>query len=160
MSFVDSKDQQAIHTIFITTHNQDDQRAFSDALKKINPGSRVGLQNNSTELFSMLEFLKPDILFLGMDLFGKSCLECILQIRKDPKLADMPVVVFDDNARASNVEAAYEMGADLFMVKPDNEHRFITSLGVLLHLDWTAPAGIKNMFRTADKLAVFGAGIR
>lgn len=160
MFFVDSQDQQAIHTIFITTHNHDDQRAFSEALKKINPASRVEVLPNSDELFSMLEFLKPDLLLLGMDLFAKSCLECIIEIRKDPKLADMPVVVFDDHARTSNVEAAYEMGADLFMVKPDNEHRFITSLGVLLHLDWTSPAGIKDMFRRQDKPGVFGAGIR
>lgn len=160
MFFVDSQDQQAIHTIFVTTHNTIDQHAFREALKRINAASRIELQNNSSELFSMLEFLKPDILFIGMDLFSKSCLECIMDIRKDEKLADLPVVVFDDTARTSNVEAAYEMGADLFMVKPDNEHRFITSLGVLLHLDWTHPRGIKKMFQRQDRPGVFGAGIR
>jgi CheY-like chemotaxis protein len=160
MFIVDSQDQQAIHTIFVTTHSHDDHQAFTRAFKKINPASRVELQSNSADLFSMLEFLRPDLLFLGMDLFAKSCLECIMDIRKDEKLADLPIVAFDDNARTSNVEAAYEMGADLFMVKSDNEHRFITTLGVLLQLDWTTPAVIKDMFRKQNKHGVFGAGIR
>src|SRR5688572_17707957 len=109
MKSVDRKNQQAIHTIFVTDNDPYDRIVFSRCLKEISTYYSVEAIKCSSDLFSLLHYAKPDIIFLSMDLFSKSCLECLIEIRKDPTWAELPVIVYSSSDRTSNVASAYEL---------------------------------------------------
>ena len=148
MKSVDKKNyQQAIHTIFVADNDPYDRISFSSCLKEINRHYTVESIKCSTDLFSLLDYVRPDILFLSMELFAQSCIECLISIRRNPAWSDIPVIVYSNSARTSNIAAAYELGADLFFIKPAAKEQLIELLKMVLALDWSSPHTLKESFK-------------
>jgi DNA-binding NarL/FixJ family response regulator len=55
-------------------------------------------------------------------------------------------VIFSSTTRPANIDTAYEMGADLFFIKPSNFNDLISSIKAILSLDWRAPAAVKEQY--------------
>jgi len=146
MTTTDTKHQQAIRTIFIADDDTDDLLLFSDALARIHPAIKLENVRNGIELLSLLSHLKPDLLFLDLEMPGKNGLECLVEIRENPQYTHLPVVVFSSTSRPANIDTAYEMGADLFFVKPANYNELVNSIRSILELDWSAPSKIKEKY--------------
>ena len=146
MTTTDTKHQQAIRTIFIADDDTDDLLLFSDALARVHPAIKLENVRNGIELLSLLSHLKPDLLFLDLEMPGKNGLECLVEIRENPQYTHLPVVVFSSTSRPANIDTAYEMGADLFFVKPANYNELVNSIRSILELDWSAPSQIKEKY--------------
>lgn len=144
MTSVDKTYQQAIHTIFFVDDDEDDRTLLSDALKNVKGGPKIETFNSCAHLFSMLAHLKPDILFLDLDMPFKNGLECIVDIKSNPKTDDLPIVVFSSTSKLNNIQAAYELGAHLFVIKPALYTELLDSLNRLLLLDWSCPDAIRQ----------------
>ena len=76
----------------------------------------VGEAANGDEALELVRKLEPDVVVLDVMMPGKTGLEVLTQVRRDPDLASTPVIVITawDHAEAA-VRAA---GADRFMRKP------------------------------------------
>jgi PAS domain S-box-containing protein len=61
---------------------------------------------------------QPDLIILDMLMPGRSGLEVLSELRKDPDLAQTPVIVLTARAQASDREAALRAEADRFLPKP------------------------------------------
>jgi len=146
MTTTESMHQQAIRTIFIADDDTDDLLLFSDALERIDPAIKLENVRNGIELLSLLSHIKPDLLFLDLEMPGKNGLECMVEIRKAPQYINLPIVVFSSTSRPANIDTAYEMGADLFFVKPANYNDLVNSISSILKLDWSEPARIKENY--------------
>src|SRR5687767_5441290 len=155
MTSVDRKHQQAIHTIFIADDDSDDRLILSQALKEIDPAVQVESTQNGNELMSLLSHLKPDFLFLDLEMPYKNGLECLREIRNHPQLADLPVVVFSSTSRPVNIDVAYEMGADLFFIKPSIFKTLVASIKAILALDWKDRVHIKDAYVLNGKYTAF-----
>lgn len=148
MKSVDKKNyQQAIDTIFVTDNDPYHRISFSSCLKEINRHYTVESIKCSSDLFSLLNYVRPDILFLSMELFSQSCVECLISIRRNPAWSDIPVIVYSNSARASNIATAYELGADLFFMKPTTNDEMVELLKMVLALDWSSPHIVKESFK-------------
>ena len=53
------------------------------------------------------------------------------ELRADPSLASMPVIVLTSSAARSDVEAAYARGANAFVVKPLELDAFMDLIGAI-----------------------------
>lgn len=60
----------------------------------------------------------PDLVLLDLNLSGRSGLEVLKEIKGDPDLAALPVVVLSTSSRAVDVVASYERHANSYVVKP------------------------------------------
>ena len=70
----------------------------------------------------------PSLILLDLKLPRKSGLEVLQWLREQPGLSHIPVIVLTSSKESSDINRAYELGANAYMVKPMNfravEHLF------------------------------------
>jgi CheY-like chemotaxis protein len=64
------------------------------------------------------EFPLPDLVLLDLNLPGVSGFRVLQRIRNDPWLSALRVIVLTDSDGFHDINAAYELGANAFLVKP------------------------------------------
>jgi CheY-like chemotaxis protein len=64
------------------------------------------------------EFPLPDLILLDLDLPGVSGLRVLQRIRNDPWLRGLRVIVLTNSDGFHDINSAYELGANAFIVKP------------------------------------------
>jgi len=62
----------------------------------------------------------PDLLVLDLNLPRKDGREVLKEIKSDPKLAKIPIIVFTSSQASSDVMRSYELGANCYLRKPGN----------------------------------------
>ena len=62
--------------------------------------------------------VRPDIILLDLNMPKKTGLEVLGEIKSDPKLKDIPVVILTNSKLEEDVRQAYESQANFYMVKP------------------------------------------
>ncbi|MGV3658073.1 MAG: response regulator [Chitinophagaceae bacterium] len=134
-----------IQTIFFADDDTDDQLLFAQALHDVAPHVRLEITKDGTELLSLLQNFKPELLFLDLDMPSKNGLECLKEIRSNPSLTDMAVVVFSSTSRPANISVAYEMGANLFFMKPSSYIELVDALRNILSFNWGDPAAVQEL---------------
>jgi CheY-like chemotaxis protein len=135
-----------VQTVFIADDDADDQLFFRDALSAVYPSIKLEAVQDGTELLALLSHLRPDLIFLDLDMPGLNGLQTMQQIRNNTLHASLPIVVFSSTSRASNIDTAYEMGADLFFIKPPSFGELKSAIKAMLQLDWTDASKIKQQY--------------
>ena len=75
---------------------------------------------------------KPDLAVLDVMMPGVSGLDAIKQIRADPDLADLPVILLTARAQESDVETGFHSGADDYITKPFSPRELASRVEALL----------------------------
>lgn len=70
------------------------------------------------------EYPLPSLLLLDLKMPGKDGFEVLQWIRQQPGLKRLRVVVLTTSDAPEDVDRAYELGANSFMVKPLEKHQF------------------------------------
>ncbi len=73
---------------------------------------------NGAEALSECRRLKPKLLLLDITMPVMNGLEVCREVRADPDLQDLPVILMTARAQASDVQAGMEAGADTYIIKP------------------------------------------
>ena len=68
---------------------------------------------------------QPDLVFLDLHLPKKSGLEVLAEIKANPTLSVVPVVVVSGSANPAEIREAYELHASCYVRKPDDLDQFI-----------------------------------
>ncbi|MFL5738761.1 MAG: response regulator [Flavisolibacter sp.] len=136
----------AIRTVFIADDDTDDLMLLQDAIASIDQSIKLQQVDNGNDLLSLLGHFQPDLLFLDLDMPGKNGLQCLVEIRKNPLYHFLPIIVYSSTTRPANIETAYDMGADLFFIKPAIFNDLVSSVRSLFTLDWSQPAKVKEHY--------------
>ena len=64
------------------------------------------------------EARRPDLILLDLNMPKKTGLEVLNEIKNDPKLQEIPVVILTNSKLESDVRRSYESRANFYMVKP------------------------------------------
>lgn len=75
---------------------------------------------------------KPDLAVLDVMMPGVSGLDAIREIRADPSLADLPVILLTARAQESDVETGFHSGADDYITKPFSPRELASRVEALL----------------------------
>jgi two-component system, chemotaxis family, response regulator Rcp1 len=67
----------------------------------------------------------PDLIFLDLHLPRKSGLEVLSEIKNNPKLSAIPIVVISGSADPREIKKAYELHASCFVRKPNDLDEFL-----------------------------------
>ncbi len=70
----------------------------------------------------------PDLVLLDLNLPGTSGLDVLRQVRADPRLQSVPVIVLSTSAAEGDVASAYEFGANSYVVKPVGFDDFLAAV--------------------------------
>lgn len=122
--------------IFLVDDDEDDRVLFLEALREINSTLRLLSANNGEEA---LVFLKsdanplPDLIFLDMNMPRLNGKQCLAEIKKCPRLNNVPVVVYSTTRRDEDVRETSKLGAVFFLTKPVLFNEITNSIKEMIH---------------------------
>ena len=73
----------------------------------------------------------PDLVLLDLNLPGLHGQEVLAEIKQDPDLLRIPIVVLTSSAAHRDVAAAYGAHANSYVVKPDDYDQFLALVGTI-----------------------------
>jgi two-component system, chemotaxis family, response regulator Rcp1 len=74
---------------------------------------------------------RPDLIVLDLNLPLKDGRQVLGEVKSDPELARIPVVVFTTSEAGSDVNRSYELGANCYLRKPGNLPDFVALVNSL-----------------------------
>src|SRR3990167_8163270 len=126
------KDDQSAIEILLVEDNPGDVRLTQEALKEGRIFNRLYVVNDGIEA---LEFLRhqgkykdapaPDMVLLDLNLPRKDGREVLADIKSDPKLMQIPVVVLTTSKDEADILHVYNYHANCYIVKPVDLDQFL-----------------------------------
>ncbi len=124
--------------ILLVEDNPQDVELTIRALKKRNIANRVYVVEDGAEaldfLFGRGKFAQqksashPKVLLLDLKLPKLSGLDVLRAIKADPRTRTIPVVMVTSSREDPDVKAAYELGANSYVVKPVDFDAFVEAM--------------------------------
>lgn len=106
--------------VYYVEDDEDDQVLFRDALSEINIPIDLACFSGGEEFERVLKKrdCEGELLFLDLNLRGKSGLQILDSIQSEIKQNNLKVVIFSTSAALQNVQETYKRNAVLFVQKP------------------------------------------
>jgi CheY-like chemotaxis protein len=119
--------------------DEDDRKLFIEAAEELDNTITCLSAADGTEA---LEFLRdtrnevPDFIFLDLRMPGLSGEECLLEIRKEPRLTTVPVIVYTTSRDVRESIRLKQLGATHFMSKPASPEEVFFMVSFALGERW------------------------
>ncbi|MFD2907588.1 response regulator [Flavobacterium ardleyense] len=123
--------------ILLADDDIDDCLFFQDALEDLLIQNNLVTVSDGVQLMSYLEdhiTNPPDVLFLDLNMPCKSGHECLLEIKCNDSLKEIPIVIFSTSQNADVVSTLYENGAHYYIRKPGDFNILKKVIGEALFL--------------------------
>ena len=111
--------------ILIVEDNPGDQRLIREAFQDTQRALETAVAKDGVEaldyLFRRGAFAgaaRPDLVLLDLNLPRKSGREVLAEIKSDPDLKNIPVVIFSSSSAPGDVSSAYSLHANCYVTKP------------------------------------------
>ena len=103
-------------TVLIIEDEADAAELFAEMMRV--SGFRVLKTTSSTPALSLIATEKPDIIILDIMMPEVSGLDILRQMRQEPALAQIPVVVVSAKSMPADIRVGMEAGASTYLTKP------------------------------------------
>lgn len=103
-------------TVLIIEDEEDAAELFAEMMRV--SGFRVLKTSNSAPAIAMMSAERPDVIILDIMMPEVSGLDLLRQMRRDPKLAGIPVVVVSARSMPADIRSGMEAGASTYLTKP------------------------------------------
>ena len=128
--------------IYIADDDEDARMLFLDALMELDHPASVKEAQDGQELINALyDSIKqlPEIIFLDINMPGKSGFDCLKEIRTSQQdFKHIRVVMFSTSRNQANIDLSYELGADFYAVKPSSFPGLKDLLKRIFEIDWNS----------------------
>jgi len=103
-------------TVLIIEDEADAAELFAEMMRV--SGFRVRKTSSSAPALSMMTEERPDLVLLDIMMPEVSGLDILRQMRRDPALANIPVVVVSAKSMPADIKIGMEAGASTYLTKP------------------------------------------
>ncbi|MEX6502742.1 response regulator [Pseudomonas zhanjiangensis] len=120
-------DTTSIH-ILVADDDPDDCMLIREAFRVSRLASKLGFVENGEELLAYLRgtapfadrqrFPLPGLILLDLNMPRKDGREALVEIKADPQLRDIPVVVLTTSADEEDIRRSYAQGVNSYITKP------------------------------------------
>jgi len=111
--------------VLLVEDNEADVRLTREALREAGDSVRLSSVGDGELALAYLrrdrgyeDVSRPDLVLLDLNLPRKNGLEVLEEMRADPELASIPVIMLTTSSAEHDVVACYSRGANCFVVKP------------------------------------------
>lgn len=141
-----------VKSILLIDDDRDDFDLVTEAINVIDPAISVSFlpRCEKTKKFEKLHF---DFILLDINMPRHDGFEWLNGIRKRGN--QIPVVMYTNSSNTVHIKRAYEEGANLYFVKPDNFKTMVSCFQKLISMDWANPAAITGNYFFKDKFLTF-----
>ena len=128
--------------ILLAEDNPNDVELTLSALNSLNLANEIAVVNDGAQAldflyrrnaFSKRPPLHPAVIMLDLKMPRIDGLEALRQIRADPNLRTLPIVILTSSREENDLVQGYQLGANAYVVKPVDFDRFtaaVSQLGV------------------------------
>ena len=117
--------------ILLVEDNSSDVRLAEEALRESEVHNRLYVVEDGVEAMSYLrkkgkyrEAVRPDLILLDLNLPKKDGKEVLAEVKEDPDLKRIPVVVLTISNDATDILKTYNLHANCYITKPIDIKRF------------------------------------
>jgi len=121
--------------ILLVEDNPGDARLAREALRDTHFSSHLSVVEDGVEAMDYLKQSakyagapRPDIILLDLNLPRKSGREVLYEIKSDPDLRRIPVIVLTTSTADQDIEASYDLHANCYITKPLDINSFVHAL--------------------------------
>jgi two-component system, chemotaxis family, response regulator Rcp1 len=125
-------DQDRPIEILLVEDNPGDVRLTQEVFKEGKIRNRMSVAWNGEEALSYLrkegrfsDAIRPDLILLDLNLPRKGGREVLAEIKADPKLQCIPVVILTTSQADQDISESYKQHANCYIVKPVDLDHFI-----------------------------------
>ncbi len=118
--------------ILLVEDNPGDVRLTQEALKEAKVSNRMNVVTDGEEALHYLRrqdkfsnAVRPDLILLDLNLPKKDGREVLTEIKSDPNLRSIPVVVLTTSNAELDVVRAYDLHANCYVTKPVDLDQFL-----------------------------------
>lgn len=112
-----------------------DVRLMLQVLQEGHVPKHISVANNGEQAIDLLrrrgpyaDAPRPDLVLLDLNLPRRNGLEVLGEIKNDPELRSITVIVLTTSEARVDVNAAYEMNANCYVVKPLDYEKFVIAM--------------------------------
>ena len=128
-------------TILLVEDDEDDTILFFEAVRDFDPTITFAAAPDTAKALFWLRDLNnplPGFIFLDLRMPGISGQQCLVEIKKDPRLASVPVIVYTTSKDVRESIVLKELGAAHFMSKPVSPEEVYYMVSFVLGEQWIA----------------------
>lgn len=125
--------------IAIADDDDDDRMFFGEALEDLALQAKLSLFKNGQELMDFLNLPKitlPNLIFLDLNMPGKDGMECLREIRRDPRLKNVSIAIYSTSSSEKDIEDTFLGGANIYIKKPSSFTQLRETVERVLQIDW------------------------
>ncbi|KGK32121.1 response regulator [Cellulophaga sp. HaHa_2_95] len=125
--------------IALADDDEDDRLLFKDAIEEIKIKTKLSLFTNGKELMDYLvlpNIILPEVIFLDLNMPIKNGMQCLKEIRENPKLSDLSVAIYSTSSSERDIEDTFINGANVYINKPNSFGELKTVIEKVLQLNW------------------------
>lgn len=131
--------QEDYINIILADDDEDDRMFFTDAFEDLKMTTKVQTFNDGVYLMDYLnssEAKLPNVLFLDLNMPRKSGLECLQEIKQDPKFKDIAIAIYSTSASEEDIENTFVQGANIYIKKPSSFKNLKKVLSEVVTINW------------------------
>jgi CheY-like chemotaxis protein len=125
--------------ILLADDDEDDRLFFKDTIDSLTISTQLTMVENGKEMMRFLlleDLVLPDIVFLDLNMPGRSGIEYLSEIRKHPKLKDISIAIYSTSSSEKDIEQTFINGANIYINKPNNFDDLKEVLKKVLSTNW------------------------
>jgi two-component system response regulator len=118
--------------ILLVEDNPGDVELTREALRDAKVANRLHVAEDGAEAVDFLfrrgkytDVPRPDIILLDLNLPKKDGRQVLTEIKAEPELAQIPIVVLTSSEADEDIHRAYQLHANCYITKPVNFPRFL-----------------------------------
>lgn len=141
--------QKGAQRVLLADDDDDDRLLFLDVLRELPSPVSLEVASNGEVLMDLLARSPlPDVVFLDLNMPLKNGFECLDEIRSDPAMASLPVIIFSTSSQPSAIDQVYRSGAQLYIRKPNDFTQLRKVINHVLTMDWKKepPQPVRDKF--------------
>lgn len=126
-------------TILIVDDDEDDRKLFIEATEELDKTINCLSAADGTEALGLLRDERnevPDLIFLDLRMPGLTGEECLVEIKKEPRLAGVPVIVYTTSRDVQESVRLKQLGAAHFMSKPSSPEEVFYMVSFVIGSQW------------------------
>ncbi|HEY3250792.1 MAG TPA: response regulator [Ignavibacteria bacterium] len=111
--------------ILLVEDNEGDVRLIKEAFNETNIEKTFSVAKDGEDALNYLykrgqyaECIRPDIIFLDINLPKKNGFEVLDQIKRDPDLKTIPVIMLSSSSSEDHIHKSYDLNANCYVTKP------------------------------------------
>jgi CheY-like chemotaxis protein len=143
--------QDPMH-ILLADDDEDDRTFFSEAITELKMDNKLTLFKDGKELMDYLvlpDIKLPHILFLDLNMPGKTGIDCLKEIRANTRFKDVSVAIYSTSSSKKDIEDTFIEGANIYIKKPNDFSMLKKVIKEVVNMNWqfhTSGLNIETFF--------------